>query len=539
MHGPMDHMRDELRGAWRFRWVALSVAAVAALAGWAVVFTLPDQYSASARIFVDTRTALKPALQGLTVEQDVNAELNFVRQSLLAGAQLERIAQDSGVLGVAVTDPRIRARVLADLSERIEISVRSASDRENERDTAGSIYEVDYKDSDRNRALALVQLLLKSLVGQTLGGKREGSQGAQKFLEGQIADYERRLRAAEDRLADFKKHNIGLMPTEQGGYFSQLQSEVDAGRKTEGAISVAVSKRMELDKQLHGESAIAAISSGPAVGANGVGGAGDTLSRIRETQARLDDLLLRFTPKHPDVIATTEALAELKQRRAAEIESVRRGDAGALAASGAANNPVYQSIQLALNQADVDIAALRGELAQHLNKAEELRRRLDTAPQVEAEYAQLMRDYDVNKAQYNALMANYEKARLGEQADDAGSVRFDIVQPPTAPFRPVSPKRPVLLLGVLALAVAAGGVLALALHRLRPVVYSIQALSELTGLTVIGSVTSAFAQGRQAADRRAFIGYWAAASCLVAACAVALILDYFGVRLPLPVAGVG
>jgi uncharacterized protein involved in exopolysaccharide biosynthesis len=249
--------------------------------------------------------------------------------------------------------------------------------------------------------------------------------------------------------------------------------------------------------------------------------------------------LLRFTPRHPDVIATTEALAELKQRRAAEIESVRRGDAGALAASGAANNPVYQSIQLALNQADVDIAALRGELAQHLNKAEELRRRLDTAPQVEAEYAQLMRDYDLNKAQYNALMANYEKTRLGEQADDAGSMRFDIVQPPTAPFRPVSPKRPILLLGVLALAVAAGGALALALHRLRPVVYSIQALSELTGLTVIGSVTSAFAEQRQAAARRAFIGYWAAASCLVAACAVALLLDYFGVRLPLSVAGVG
>src|SRR6185369_11688628 len=118
------------------------------------------------------------------------------------------------------------------------------------------------------------------------------------------------------------------------------------------------------------------------------------------------------------------------KRRAAEIESVRRGDPNAVAASGASGNPVFQSIQLALNQADVEIASLRGELSQHNSKAAELRQRLDSAPKVEAEFAQLNRDYDVNKTQYTALLANYEKARLGEQADNAGSIRFQIVQPP-------------------------------------------------------------------------------------------------------------
>ena len=52
---------------------------------------------------------------------------------------------------------------------------------------------------------------------------------------------------------------------------------------------------------------------------------------------------------------------------------------------------------------------------------------LDTAPQVEAEFAQLNRDYDVNKAQYTALLASLQKARLGERADDAGSIRFEVV----------------------------------------------------------------------------------------------------------------
>ncbi len=98
------------------------------------------------------------------------------------------------------------------------------------------------------------------------------------------------------------------------------------------------------------------------VGANG---GTDTLSRIAQAQAQLDELLQRFTDKHPDVIAARANLAELKLRRTAEIQSLRNGDAAAAAASGAGGNPVFQSIQLALNQADVDIADLRSQVEQH------------------------------------------------------------------------------------------------------------------------------------------------------------------------------
>ena len=80
---------------------------------------------------------------------------------------------------------------------------------------------------------------------KTLGGKREGSEHAQEFLETQIKDYEQRLSAAEDKLAAFKKKNVGLMPSDQGGYFAQLQREVDAAKKAETDLSIAMSRRDE------------------------------------------------------------------------------------------------------------------------------------------------------------------------------------------------------------------------------------------------------------------------------------------------------
>src|ERR1700723_3285444 len=486
-----DHVFDEVRGAWRFRWAALITAFIVALIGWLVVFALPDRYEADARVFVDTRTALRPALQGLTIDQNVDAQINYVRQSLLEGPQLERIAKDAGLLPPTVTDERARARTLYSLSDRIVLGVFSAGSQGDERSTAGRIYSFHYTDGDRARSLRVVESLLNTFVEETLGGKRESSQQAQQFLETQIKDYEQRLSVAEDKLAAFKKKNVGLMPSDQGGYFVQLQKEVDAAKKAESDLSVAMSRRDELAKQLHSDSIVSSAGTSATGSGRGNGGS-DTLSRIQETQARLDELLLKYTDKHPDVIATRATLAELKLRRATELKNLQRGDASAIASSGAGNNPVYQSMQLELNKVDVEIAALRRELAQHQTTVADLRQRLNSAPQVEAEYQQLNRDYDVNKAQYTALLESYQKARLGERADNAGSVRFEIVLPPTSPIPPVWPKRTSLLGGIWIGSMLLGCALAYGLHLLKPSLRSVRAINELTPFPVLGTVGGAF-----------------------------------------------
>jgi polysaccharide chain length determinant protein (PEP-CTERM system associated) len=533
----LDRVLEEARSTWRFRWPALAAAAIACVIGWVVVFALPDRYEADARVFVDTRTALKPALQGLTTEQNVDSQINYVRQSLLEGPQLEKIAKDTGVLPGTLKDERSRARILNMLSDSISLTVDNAGSQGDERSTAGTIYSFRYTDPSRVRALRVVSTLLKTFVEETLGGKREGSEQAQAFLEAQIKDYEQRLSSAEERLAAFKKKNMGLMPSEQGGYFTQLQTEVDAAKKAETDLSIALSRRDELTKQLHGDTAVSAAGASPSILGGRAAGGGDTLSRIQQAQANLDELLLKFTDKHPDVIAARATLEELKKRRAAELESLRRGDASAVASSGAGNNPVYQNIQLELNKEDVEIAALRRESAQHEGTVAEMRQRLNSAPQVEEEYQQLNRDYDVNKLQYTALLESYQKARLGERADNAGSVRFEVVLPPTAPLVPVWPKRTRLLGEIWIAAMLLGGALAYGLHLLKPIVSSVPAINELTAFPVLGVVSMAFPSRQQGEIRRNMWRFTAAVACLMVALAIALGLNWAGARLSSPTTG--
>jgi len=186
------------------------------------------------------------------------------------------------------------------------------------------------------------------------------------------------------------------------------------------------------------------------------------------------------------------------------------------------------------NRADVDIADLRTQLAEHEEKARQLRRLLDTAPQVEAEYAQLNRDYDVNKAQYTALLSSFEKARLGERADSAGSVKFQIVEAPTVSNRPVWPRRTVFLAGALLAALALGAAAANRLDRIRPLVGSASALAKVTGVPVLAVFGSAFPERSKRAMRWELFKISVAAACLLLAFAGALLLNHSGARLVMP-----
>lgn len=522
----IQQILEEARGLWRFRRFAIVTTWAVCVLGWGVVLWLPNRYEAAARVFVDPTSSLKPVIENLAVQQDVNSELTLVRQTLLSEAQLQKIIDSTGLGAKAVTVQQ-KAGLVNGLRDRISIALQGNGEQGNQNQS--KVYTISYQDSNRDRSLKVVELLLKSFIAETLGGKREGAQQAQQFLEQQIKDYEQRLGAAEERLAEFKKKYVGMVPSgQQEDYFTRMQTELDAVKKAQTALNAAATRRDALQKQLRGEAPVAA-SGGGLVGINGqsVSGGGDTLSRIKETQAKLDDLLLRFTDKHPDVVATRQTLQDLKARRESELEALRRGDANAAALTGASSNPVYQGIQLALNQATIEVASAQADLRDHQEKVAELKKFVDTMPQVEAEYAQLNRDYSVTKAQYTALAERLEKARVGEEADASGAVRFEVIDPPTAAYNPVSPKRSLLLAAVLLVGIAAGIGLAFALNVLHPVYHSIKKLAENTGLQVLGSVSLSLSGEAMLVRKKEFIRYGLVFSILCAVFLVALLLGRY------------
>jgi len=465
-------------------------------------------------------------LEGLAVGENPASALGLVQEALLSRPQLEAVIKKTQ-LGVRNISPAQLDALILELQTRIKVTATAVRG-----DDAGhdNLYTISYQHPSREKSVDVVKTLLDGFVADTLQGNRSGADEAQAFLKGQITDYERRLAAAEARLADFKKRNVGMIPGERGDYFTRLDAEMAGLQKSETELAVATARRDALRAQLETSQR---YIPGTANAANAAPAAqtSDVSARIAEAEARLENLLLKYTDKHPEVIALRQTIADLKAREAKEMAELAKGGSGTGAIRSLTANPVYQAIQLQVNQVDVDMAALHGAIAQHEQQIKELRRIVDLAPEVEREFAELNRDYGVTKAQYEALVRRLEQAHISDQAARSGVMRFEIIDPPRANVKPVWPNRPLFAVAGLIGGIVFGLGVTLTLHLLAPTFCDARMLAQRTGLRVLGAVSRVRAPlevAQATRDRRRFA---LAGAALIGGCAALVLFGNVGARL--------
>lgn len=487
MKQQLEKILADLRGAARFRWHALVVAWVLCLLGWFGVFILPDRFETRAQIYVDTTSILRPLLQNIAVSPSTESAADLVRRALLARPTLEKVADSTGFSQRARNSDE-REALLLGLEKDLSIAG----------DNRSNVYTIVFADRNPEMAQSVVSTLLDTFVHDSLGVSRTDTKNAQQFLEQQVAEYAERLSESETRLAEFKKRNVGLMPDQRGDYFNRLQAELTNNNTLQTNLAVAMRQRDELRRKVSGITGDGQVPTMPTDAQ--IQAATQIDSQIQDSRRQLEALLLRFTDKHPDVIALRDTIARLEDRRRNELAGVRATTV-ALAGATTGVDAVMQNLQIQLNNADVQLAALQTEVAQSNARVEELRRALTTGPEIEAELARLTRDYDVIKATYDALLQRSESARISDRADQSEDVRFRLIEPPRVPVQPSAPMRGLLMIAVLVMASVAGAAVAFALNLANPVFVAPRTLTDVLKLPVLG-VVSTFASAADAISQR-------------------------------------
>lgn len=481
----LEQIREYLHGVWRFRWVALITAWIVAIGGWIAVAQLPDKYEATARLHVDSNTILGPLLRGLAIQPDVGQRVALMSKTLLNRPNMEKLMRMVD-LDLRVRNDQDKETLITELRENIVLAGQR---------TNASLYSISYTHSDRLVAQRVVQSLISIFIESALGDKRKDSAGAQEFLEKQIAEYEIRLAEAEARLADFKRRYVGTMPGEQGDYYQRL--EVEKSRLSEAQLELreAENRRAEIKRQLAGEEPVFLPG-----GAEEYVVSTSVDQRIHSLQSRLDELLLKYTDRHPDVIEITAILAELEAEKKQELAA--RGEMPTASLAGLQNSPVYQQMRTMLSESEARVAELRVRADEYSVRVKELEEKVDQIPLIEAELQQLNRDYRAVSQQHAALLKRRESAHLSEKAEqDATEVKFRVIDPPFVPLKPSQPNKLLLNGAVFLISLIVGLGLALLSSLVRPVFYSRGALNRVTGLPVLGSVAFVLS-GAQKRNRR-------------------------------------
>lgn len=464
------------KGAWNNKWLALIAALIICLGGWTLVALLPNKYVSESKVHVETKTMLQPLMRGMTVQSDTAGLLRVMQILIFTRTNLEQIIKLSDL------DENPGEIDLPDIVEKLkkEIKIEGGHD---------DIFTIKYESTSPSLAKNVVQAVLTVFSDQTHQNTLAGTDVAQKFINDQIHDYEVRLRNAEQAKEHFKRANYGFLPEEGAGASILAQNTASLLDDAKLQLNEAVSRQKTLRKQLNDikESnenwAVADSDGGLAIDK-------EENARIETMSLRKNELLLRFTENHPEIVSINKKLKEFEdsrqKRKKAEKASMTEDD---FVKPNVIANPYVQTIKVALNEADTVVASAQARVDELQMRVDKIKGEMQARLTVETELQNLNRDYDAIKNNYTKLLESREQASMSAKVDDqAEALKFKIADAPNIPLKPSSPKRVYFYSGLLIVGFIFGFGLSLLVYMAKPTIMSITQLASVTGLPVLGGI---------------------------------------------------
>jgi polysaccharide chain length determinant protein (PEP-CTERM system associated) len=345
-----------------------------------------------------------------------------------------------------------------------------------------NLVRVSYTDADPQRALTVTRRFADLIVRESLAAKARASKAAFEFLDSQAREYRRRLAGSEAQLADYRAAHPDAMLDAQADNASlgELRRQVDASR-------------IDLAAQRAQEGALRASLGG--IG-GGNGRRAQIAAQLAELQAQLDKLRLDYTDQHPDVVRVRHQMQDLEAQLA-------RPDARLQSRLSRYQATTPPEVQSRLGEARGLAAAAASRVAMGESLLQQALSRNERSPDSGNSIAELIREQDVNRELYQALLKRREEARVAMELDARQDVAgFRIQEPAMLPLLPSGLRlRHVAGVG-LGLAVLAPLLVLLALARLDPRVRAPARIERDAGLPVLGIVPAYHSAGPLLADRR-------------------------------------
>lgn len=479
MNGLFDEIRIAIHAIWNKRWIALLVAWGVCLAGWLVVSQIPNKYESHARVSVAMQSVLPDAV-GITAG-DQQKGVDQVRQTLVSAVNLEKVVKGTDLANTVQNDRDVADRVSA-----LQGGIKITADQDNMILLSATMASPALSDAINAKvSRQVVQKLIDLFVEQNMAGGKDENAQTLKFLDTQLAARQQQLQDADQKRADFQAKFLGSLPG-SGSMDDRIAATRTAMQQVDSDLSAAQSSLSVINGQM--------ASTPATIAGTGGGAMGPARARVAALNGQLGDMRGRgFTDNHPDMVAVRAQLAQAQA--AASREPLSAG-------SGGASNPLYMGLRSSQAEKQAAVAGLVQRKAQLQGDLTTLQNRLTSNPEAASEQGDIERDYQVLKDSYSKLLSDREAIRLrGQVQSQTNSIKFTVVDPPTAPNKPTSPNRPLLLTGVLIGGLAAGVGVAFVLGQLKTTYATSARLEKASGMPVIGSIGEVVTRA-QLADRK-------------------------------------
>jgi polysaccharide chain length determinant protein (PEP-CTERM system associated) len=422
---------DAKRVLRRFWWILPITIVSGTVLALAAALVLPKKYTSTTLVLVEQPTVpvdyVKPV-----VSADLSNRLAAMKQQILSRSRLQPIVEKFSLYA------NDRNKVPMDdqvekLRQAIEVAMMEPMSGSQGRAPG---FRVSVTFDNPRTAQEICSELTSMFMEQNLVDRGKIGDRTTSFLSRQLEEAKAKLDEQDAAVAEFKRRNMGTMPDETQTNLSLLtgmNSQLEAN--TQALVRAQEDKAFSEALLGQQETAWKAAQAGH--------NPETQEQQLTALQEQLAALQTRYTPEHPDVIKLQGQIDQLKQR-IAEAPKAAPGQEPK-------NNtpkiepPQIQQLRARIRQDNINIADLSKQQETIQERIRVLQARVQSSPAIEQQFKEVTRNYQTALDFYNELLRKKQNSVMATDLEhQQESETFRVLDPPSLPAKPSSPRIPVL-----------------------------------------------------------------------------------------------
>lgn len=396
------------RHRWRLAIAAFSFLVMSLI----IILLLPPVYRARSVVMVETQQIPMDLVQS-TVTSAASEQIDIIRQRVMTREKLLGIINKHPHFGAGGADPKAIERILEDFKKRITIEISSA---QNGRQTVAIGFKVSFGSESPSVSQAVTNDLVDMFLSENVKARTQRASETTDFLKAEAEKIREELNRIESMVADYKRENSDALP-EHLNLYTSMREDV---RKR---LSEIEQKAFSYDEQIRVlNNQLTLIRAQGGVGSN------PDITALRD---QYQQLLARYQPRHPDVVALKQQIIMLQASSEQEDSGIGQG------------SDIQNQIMLLRKKIEyLETERRRGE-----QTLADLHERIIRIPQVEREFVSIKRNYEAKLDQYERIVGKTQNAQMAESLElQEKAERFTLLERPVIPTSPSEPHRQKLLM---------------------------------------------------------------------------------------------
>jgi len=444
------NVEDYLTILKRRWWMILIPAIIGPIIAVASTYFITPQYVSSTLVLIDQQKVPGEFVKPLVAEA-LDSRLAYLTEQILSRSSIEPI----------ITKYNLYADQHISMDARVELVRKGALhiepiQSEIARSNGLPGFQITFTANDPHTAQQVCAEITSLFTGNNLKERQDAAQSTTDFLQGQLRDAQRTLDDQDAKVAAFQKQYFGMLPEDQGNnvnIMSSLNSRLDATTQAIQALeqNKSVGEAL-LAQQVQPTERPTPTAQTPQV----------EQKELDDLEAKLADLTAHYTPDYPDV---KELQHKVNEKRAEMAKAATNPPAPVTPTAPNVNRPESASAaqyRAQLRGIEVQLAAKQKEQDDLKRQIQGYESRIQSSPQVDAQFKELTRDHDTALALYSKLKTEIDTSNMTTSLEHRQEGEtFTILDAASLPTDATFPKAPMfgaaglgagILLGVLIVA---------------------------------------------------------------------------------------